>query len=102
MAPLLTESLFWIAAAACAVAQVAILRAVIGGDARSGRPLVGAGGPDRPSSRRARRLIEAAWALLPGIALAFVLIWTWHIVHAVHHPAPSTDSQPLLSSIAGA
>jgi hypothetical protein len=104
MAPLATESLFWIGAAACAIAQAAILRAVVGGsDARPGHRQLGANGPDRPwPGRGAHRLSEAAWALLPGVALAFVLVWTWHTVHQVDHTSPPTKTQPLLSPTTGA
>jgi hypothetical protein len=103
MAPLATESLFWIAAAACAVAQVAILRAVLGGETQAMHGSVAAGEPDRSApGRGTRRLSEAAWALLPGIALAFVLIWTWRAVHPIHHPPPATASQPRLSPATGA
>ncbi len=104
MAPLATESLFWIGAAACAVAQAAILRGVVGGgDAQHVRSQLGANGPDRPlSGRGIHRLTEAAWALLPGVALAFVLVWTWHTVHRVDQTPPPTKTQPLLSPTTGA
>jgi hypothetical protein len=104
MAPLATESLFWIGAAACAVAQAAILRAVVGGgDAQPAHRQLGANGPDRPFPGRAtHRVTEAAWALVPGVALAFVLVWTWRTVHRVDHTPPSTKTQPVLSPTAGA
>ncbi len=52
-----------------------------------------AGEPGRPVPRRgSRRVSEAAWALLPGVALAFVLVWTWRAVHPIHHhPAPDRE-----------
>jgi len=102
MAPLATESLFWIAVAACAVAQAAILRAVIRGDSRAVQRSPGGESEGAIPRRGARRVSEAAWALLPGIALAFVLVWTWHAVHPVHHPSSPTANQPLLSPVSGA
>jgi hypothetical protein len=97
MAPLVAESLFWVAAATCGVAQVAILRGVVAGRAEP---------PDSSAATvierqgvvgRMRRLTEAAWALLPGIALVFVLVWTWHAIHPAGDPSPPTDNPSLLA-----
>lgn len=52
---------------ACVVAHVAILGSVL-------RARTAASDPSVP---RPRLLIEVAWALLPAIALAFVLTATW-------------------------
>lgn len=65
----LVDAIFWIGVACCAIAQLAILRSVIvsaNGAADSAAP---------PSP--ARRAMEIAWAVLPGIALAFTLVYTW-------------------------
>src|SRR5215472_13502429 len=102
MAPLATESLFWIAAAACAVAQAAILRAVVRGNSQATQGSLGAQSEGATPRRAPRRVSEAAWALLPGIALAFVLVWTWHAVHQGHHTSSPTATQPLLSPVSGA
>jgi len=92
MAPLAVESLFWVAAATCGVAQLAILRGVLTGGVEPRRSSAS------PSAvGRVRRLTEAAWALLPGIALVFVLVWTWRTVHPARFPAPPTDNQSLLA-----
>lgn len=66
--------------AACVVAHVAILRSVIRARATA---------PD-PGVPRPRLLVEIAWALIPAIALAFVLTATWDRIHERDGaPAPS-------------
>lgn len=70
------DAIFWVAAACCAVAQVAILHSAIVSPARA----ASTGAP----TTSARRAGEIAWAVIPGIALAFVMIWTWHAMHPVH------------------
>jgi len=69
----LADAVFWIAVAACVVAQVGILRATRA--ERAGR------GKLTPAHRAATRVEEAAWAVLPAIALAVVLVLTWRAVH---------------------
>jgi heme/copper-type cytochrome/quinol oxidase subunit 2 len=66
------EILFWIAAASCAVAELAILRAVFSpyGNASSSAPM-----PHSP------RGAEMLWAVLPAIALAALLAATWRAIH---------------------
>jgi len=101
MPSLATESLFWGAAAVCALAEMAIVRGAIVGvwhDRRSGSPpgnVEGTVGGDR---RRPRTAGELAWALLPGIVLALVLVWTWRTMHPAsapgHAPAPPALSAP--------
>ncbi len=63
----LGETIFWISAAACAAAETFILlssfRAV------------------RAQPKQRGVLWEALWAILPAIALAFVLSATWGAVH---------------------
>ena len=58
--------LFWVAAICCFVAHAAILRSVL----RVSAPA------DHSISTR-RRLTEIAWAVVPAIALAAVLMTTW-------------------------
>jgi heme/copper-type cytochrome/quinol oxidase subunit 2 len=55
--PALARLLFWAAACACGVAHVAILRSVA----------------KTPRHRRT----ELAWAVIPAIVLAGVLVMTW-------------------------
>lgn len=64
--------IFWIAAALCIVAELAILRAAFSPptDAGSSAPV--------PHSPRGTEMI---WAVIPAIALAALLAATWHAVH---------------------
>jgi heme/copper-type cytochrome/quinol oxidase subunit 2 len=71
----LADAIFWIAVAACTVAQVAIVRSV------ATTPTTSTG------SSRARRAAEIAWAVAPAVALALVLGATWRTLH------PRADSQ---------
>lgn len=76
-----TEPTFWVAAVACAVAQLAIVRSVF-----VARAPVGAadGAPDSAAGRvpATRRAAEVTWAVLPALALAGVLVLTWRAMHA--------------------
>ena len=70
---LLREAIFWIAAALCVVAEIAILRSML----RGSRALT----PDRSPSvdaevPRARPLGEMIWAIIPAIALIVILTLT--------------------------
>lgn len=99
MASLAAESLFWVAALACGVAQIAILRAVLVDPPRdASRDADPAPDPHRASlATRRGRAAEATWAVLPGIALALVLLWTWHAVHPAHRVSPQTNSQSFIA-----
>jgi hypothetical protein len=59
-----TSTLFWIATALVVIGQLMILRSTI-------RAMRGA------SSQRARRGIEWSYAIVPVVALSFVLAATW-------------------------
>ena len=72
----LADAIFWIAVACCSIAQVAILRSVISSPARTSDSGI--------ETSPARRAVEIAWAVLPGIALALVLLSTWRTMHASH------------------
>ena len=65
--------LFWFSVACCLVAQVLIVRSVLG-VAR-----LPAASPDLPrSSGRA----ELLWALVPAVALGVLLFFTWRAIEA--------------------
>ena len=66
----LSDAIFWLAAACCVFAQVAIVRSAL--RARAQRP-DGSASPSRP--------IEVAWTILPAIMLALVLVLTWRALH---------------------
>ncbi|HKW50057.1 MAG TPA: hypothetical protein VJN70_21535 [Gemmatimonadaceae bacterium] len=58
---LLAQFLFWAAVFVCLVAHIVIVRSVV-----------------RASPRR---FTELAWAVVPAIALAVVLVMTWRTLH---------------------
>jgi heme/copper-type cytochrome/quinol oxidase subunit 2 len=68
----ISEIVFWIAAASCAIAELAILRTVFAphSNAHSSAPV-----PDSP------RGTEMLWAVIPAIALAALLAATWRAIH---------------------
>ena len=72
MRHLLGETIFWIAAVCCLVAQVAIVRSTM----RSHAPA--ATGQQVP---RPRAGAELAWVLLPALLLAGVFALTWRAMH---------------------
>lgn len=73
----LADAIFWIAVACCGIAQLAIVRSVLISPARV---------PDSQPTTAGRRFVEIAWAVLPGIALAFVLLVTWRAMHGTGLP----------------
>jgi heme/copper-type cytochrome/quinol oxidase subunit 2 len=75
----IADAIFWVAVACCALAQVAILQSVIISPARAA---------DREPATAARRIAEIAWAVLPGIALAAVFVFTWRAIHVMHASVP--------------
>ena len=76
MSQSVSEAIFWIAAALCAIAQVAIARSALATRAPEATGQV-------PASRRS---LEVLWAVVPAIGLALVLLQTWR---AMHPAAPS-------------
>jgi hypothetical protein len=69
----LADAIFWIAVACCTIAQLAIIHSVVVSPAR----LAGTSARTSPL----RRVAEVAWAGIPGIALAIVLVLTWRAIH---------------------
>ena len=57
---------FWVAAAVCLVAHLGIVRSVFRGRQSGGRWAA-----------------DATWVVVPALGLALVLVWTWHVLHAV-------------------
>lgn len=70
----LADAIFWVAVACCGVAQLAILRSIIVSPVRTADTAA-------PASAW-RRASEIAWAVIPGLALAGVLVFTWSAMHA--------------------
>lgn len=65
MPPSISELVFWLAAALCAVAQTAVVRAAL------------AGRTPGTTLTMASRIRELFWVVLPAVFLLFVLVWTW-------------------------
>ena len=94
----LAETIFWIAAAACAIAEIAILRFSFAAQRANKSDLV----PAAPRSG------EIVWAIIPALALIAVLFATWQRIEArqshmrmmdhssMDHsmPMPATPSSP--------
>ena len=68
----LAEAVFWIAALACAAAEIAILRSTFAARRIEKSVLV-------PAASRGG---EVAWAIIPAVALACVLVVTWQRIEA--------------------
>jgi len=68
----LAEMLFWIAALACAVAELAILRFTFAARRVGKSELV-------PAASRGR---ELAWAIIPAVVLSSLLVVTWQRIEA--------------------
>ena len=64
------DALFWISAALCLIAQLAIVRSAIVS------PVTPAESP-----AAGRRVAEIAWAVLPGLALVALFVFTWRAMH---------------------
>jgi heme/copper-type cytochrome/quinol oxidase subunit 2 len=92
----LADAVFWLAVAACALAQAAILRSVLAlrPGAAAADPQRGAHSPyaDAPalpaSTRLASRPVEILWAVLPAVGLALLLLLTWRALHPASGSAP--------------
>jgi heme/copper-type cytochrome/quinol oxidase subunit 2 len=79
MSPTVAEIVFWIAAACCLVAQIALVHSAI----RS--PM--SGSADTAAVVMPRRSKEIAWTIVPAIALVLVLVLTWRAMHqSAGHP----------------
>jgi heme/copper-type cytochrome/quinol oxidase subunit 2 len=70
----LAETIFWIAAAACLVAEVAILRFAFAARAANKSELV----PDSPRGG------EIVWAIIPALVLVLLFGATWNRINARH------------------
>ena len=68
----LAEPIFWIAAALCVIAEVAILRAAF---------IPRGHASDSGSIPNSPRGAEMMWAIIPAIGLALLLGATWRAIH---------------------
>jgi len=79
------DGLFWLSVACCALAQFYILRSV-GASRRAQEGTI--------QLSRKRGVMEVVWAVLPAVALAVLLIFTWRAVRTNATPdvAPPLDA----------
>jgi heme/copper-type cytochrome/quinol oxidase subunit 2 len=68
----LAETIFWIAAVACVIAELAILRSTFAARRANKSDLVPSASPRG----------ELAWAVIPALALVVVLTATWKRIEA--------------------
>ena len=68
----LAEIIFWIAAVACVIAEIAILRSTFASRRSNKSELVPSSSPRG----------EIAWAVIPALALVVVLTATWRRIEA--------------------
>lgn len=86
MSPSPRELLFWSSAACCLVAQLLIVRSVLGVRAL----------PDpQPGLPRSRSGVELFWAVLPAVALGVLFFFTWRAIR----PRESSERQTPAAAI---
>jgi heme/copper-type cytochrome/quinol oxidase subunit 2 len=81
--------LFWSSVACCLVAQVLIVRSVLGA-----RTLAG----PRPELTRSRGAVELVWALAPAVALGALLWFTWQAIRR-HEALDVRVSAPVMEAV---
>jgi len=85
----LAETIFWAAAIACTVAEIAILRSIVAQRRAQHSSLVPAGSP----------VTELIWGAVPAIALVFVLLATWRRVQGRDHHMPMNHGAHQMTAI---
>ena len=78
--PAMSSIVFWIAAACCAVAQVALIWSAIRA------PM--SGSTESASMRMPSRASEIAWTIVPAIGLAVLLVFSWRAKARHEHLMP--------------
>ena len=84
------DGLFWASVACCAVAQFFILRSVSGRRRRALPELAAA--PTAAALPRQRGAVEIVWAVVPAVALAVLLLFTWRAMRAVPASVPDAPA----------
>ena len=69
--------LFWLSVACCAIAQLLIIRSVLGARSPLSPPTI---------TPRSRSGTEVVWAVLPALGLALLLFFTWRAIDARFGP----------------
>jgi heme/copper-type cytochrome/quinol oxidase subunit 2 len=82
MSPAIGAAIFWVAAACCAIAQIALIWSAIRA------PM--SGSTESASMRMPSRASEVAWTVIPAIGLAVLLVFSWRAV-ARHERLSSRD-----------
>jgi heme/copper-type cytochrome/quinol oxidase subunit 2 len=85
----LAETIFWVAALACAVAEIAILRSLIAQRRAQHSSLVPAGSP----------VTELIWGVVPAIGLALLLLFTWRRIQLRDHHMQMDHSAHQMTAI---
>lgn len=75
-------ALFWVAAAICLVAQLALVWSAI----RAPMP-----GSSEAAIKMPSRTSEIGWTVVPAIALAIILVFTWRAMHQRSDAMPGMD-----------
>lgn len=91
MSTILADAIFWIAVAACAVAQIFILRAVFRVTPAGVAPGSSASStPDGESVSvpKPHRLTEIVWVVLPVVLLVLAFVLAWRTMHPVAPALP--------------
>lgn len=91
LSSLVADLLFWAAVTVCAFAQAAIVRSAL-----VAHHVTVAPGTSLPPLRRA---VEVAWTVVPAVALAALLVFTWR---AMHTPVARTAPRPMPLAAASA
>ena len=88
MSPTSNAALFWIAAACCAVAQIALIMSAIRA------PMTGSTASS--SLRMPSRASEIAWTVVPAVGLAILLVFTWRETHRARAVDPHVGHQQVI------
>ena len=88
----LAETIFWIAAIACVIAEIAILRSTFTARRNTKSELVPAASPAG----------ELAWAVIPALALSAVLVATYQRIEARESHMPMMDHSRMQHSMSTA
>ncbi|HEX6048228.1 MAG TPA: hypothetical protein VFZ21_03135 [Gemmatimonadaceae bacterium] len=88
-------ALFWIAAACCVVAELAILKSLLFGRAARAARLE----DQLVTARAPNRTIEIAWAVIPAAGLLLVLYLTWRAVDAPLTPSADASRAGVVTGV---
>jgi heme/copper-type cytochrome/quinol oxidase subunit 2 len=84
MSTRLSDAIFWIAVAACAIAQIFILRAVFRvtpAGVAAGSATASSPDGENVSVPTPHRLTEIVWVVLPVLLLALAFVGAWGVMH---------------------